>query len=85
MLKSAIIASAVLFGAAAPVSPTLETAPATAQQTQLNLPEAEAVIAQFAYLEISHGDTGFELSITDETAVFVNVEFPGNLHIRVGL
>lgn len=84
MLKSIIITSAVLFGAATPVSPIVETAPATAEQAILNLPEADAVIAQFAYLEISHDDTGFGFSITDKTAVFVNVEFPGKLHIRVG-
>ena len=84
MLKSAIISSAVLFGAAAPATPIINVAPATAEQTVLNLPEVDAVVAQFAYLEISHGEKGFGFSITDVTAVFVDVEFPGKLHLRVG-
>ena len=84
MLKSAIIASAVMFGAAAPTAQLADADPATAEQTVLNLPEADAVIAQFSYLEISHGADGFGLSITDKTAVFVDFEFPGDLHIRIG-
>jgi len=84
MLKSAIITSAVLFGAATPVSSIVETPPATAEQIVSNPPEANAVIAQLAYLEINHGDEGFGLSIAENSAVFVDVEFPGNLHIRVG-
>lgn len=84
MLKTAIIASAVLFGAAVPSARVTETPPATAQQTLLNLPPAETVIAQLSYLEISHGIDGFGISVTDKTAVFVNFEFSGNLHLRIG-
>lgn len=84
MLKSAILASAVIFGAAAPVANSAGIDPATAEQTVLNLPETEAVVAQFSYLEISHGVDGFGLSITDKTAVFVDFEFSHDLHIRIG-
>lgn len=84
MLKTAILASAVMFGAAAPTAQLADAEPATAEQTILNLPQADAVIAQFSYLEISHGADGFGLSITDKTAVFVDVEFPGQFHIRIG-
>ena len=84
MLKSAIIASAVLLGTAAPITPHVEPAPVTAEQTALNLPEVDAVIAQFAYLEISHDQTGFGFSITEDTAVFVDLVFPGNLSVRIG-
>lgn len=84
MIKTVMIASAVLFGAAAPTTQLTEAAPATAEQTILNLPNADVVIAQFSYLELSHGAEGFGLSITDKTGVFVDFEFPGDLHIRVG-
>lgn len=65
------------------------TGPATAQQTDaeqtiLNLPDTDAVIAQFSYLQLSHDLNGFSLAITDTTAVFVDFEFPGDLHIRIG-
>ncbi|MEP3654351.1 MAG: hypothetical protein ABJO36_05585 [Litorimonas sp.] len=83
MLKTAIIASAALF-AAAPTAQLAEADPVTAEQAVLNLPATDAVIAQFSYLEISHGADGFGLSITDKTAVFVDFEFPGDLHIRIG-
>lgn len=84
MLKSAIIASSVLFAASAPAIHPTEIEPATAQATILNLPDADTVVAQISYLEISHGIDGFGLSITDKTAIFVDFEFPGNLHIRIG-
>lgn len=84
MLKTATLASAILFGAAAPAANFAEPAPATAEQTVINLPEANAVIAQFSYLELSHGQEGFGFSITDKSAVFVDFEFPGDLHIRIG-
>ncbi len=84
MLKSAIFVSVLLFGAVVPLAPSVEAAPATAEQTALPLPKVDAVIAQFAYLEISHDHTGFGFSITDDTAVFVDIEFPGNLTVRVG-
>ena len=85
MLKTTLIASAILFGAAAPTAPLADVDTATAEQTILNLPNPDAVIAQFSYLEISHGADGFGLSITDTTAVFVDFEFPGDLHVRIGL
>lgn len=84
MMKTAIIASAAIFGAAAPSAPLTDIAPATAEQTMIHLPNADTVIAQFSYLELSHGIEGFGLSVTDKTAVFVDVEFPGDIHIRVG-
>lgn len=84
MIKTAMIASAVLFGAAAPAAQVTETDPATAEQVIFNLPAADVVVAQFSYLEISHGAEGFGLSVTDQTAVFVDFEFPGDLHIRIG-
>ena len=88
MIKTAIIASAVIFGAATPaVNPSANLVnidPVTAEQTALNLPNPDVVVAQFSYLEMTHGADGFGLSITDKTAVFVDFEFPGNLHIRIG-
>lgn len=84
MMKTVIITSAVLFGAAGPAANFTDHAPATAEQTVMNLPETEAVIAQFSYLELSHDEDGFNLSITDTTAVFVDLEFPGEFHIRIG-
>ena len=48
------------------------------------LPQADTVIAQFSYLELSHDADGFSLSVTDKTAVFVDLEFPGDVHIRIG-
>ena len=84
MLKSTVIASAILFGAAAPSVPLTNAVPASAEQTVMKLPAADAVIAQFSYLEISHGADGFELSVTDNADIFVNFEFPGDLQIRIG-
>lgn len=84
MMKTALIASAVLFGAAAPTTQLAETELATAEQTVLNLPATDSVIAQFSYLELSHDSTGFSFAITDKTAVFVDLEFPGEFHIRIG-
>ena len=83
MLKTALIASAVMFGVAAPTQ--LETADLqTAEPTAFHLPAADVVVAQLSYLEISHGADGFQLSVTDETGVFVNFEFAGNRHVRIG-
>jgi len=85
MLKTALIISTTLFGAAAPLAPLSSAAPTPhAEQAVLPVPGADAVVAQFSYLELSHGPDGFGLSITDKTAVFVDVEFPGDLHIRIG-
>lgn len=84
MIKTTILASTVLFGAAAPTAQFTETGPVTAEQVIFNLPEADVVIAQFSYLEISHGADGFGVTVTDNTAVFVDFEFPGDLHIRIG-
>lgn len=84
MLKTTTFAFVVLFGAAAPAAQLTEAAPVTAEQTIFNLPDADVVIAQFSYLEISHGAEGFGLSVTDKTAIFVDFEFPGDLHIRIG-
>lgn len=84
MIKTALITSAVLFGAAAPTAPLASADPATAEQTVLNLPATDAIVAQFSYLEISHGVDGFELSIADNSDMFVDFEFPGDLHVRIG-
>ena len=84
MMKTAIIASAVIFGAAAPSAPIAEIEPATAEQTMVGLPNADTVVAQFSYLELSHGSEGFSFAVTDTTGAFVDVEFPGDLHIRIG-
>jgi hypothetical protein len=84
MLKSAIISSIVLFGTATPLSVPPQYTPSNAEQTALSLPEVETVVAQFAYLEISHDETGFGFSITDESAVFLDIDFPPNLRVRVG-
>ena len=93
MMKTALIATAVIFGAAAPTphitaqlangeTPQIE---ATAQQVMIPLPGAESVIAQFSHLELSHDTGGFNLAITDHAAMFVDLEFPGEFHIRIGL
>ena len=91
MMKTALFISTILFGAVAAsaqvtnsnIDPHIETTPATAHQA-IALPKADAVIAQFSYLELSHDADGFDLSVTDQTAVFVDLEFPGDLHIRIG-
>lgn len=74
MMKTTLfIAAAALTGAAQP----------TAEQTVLPLPETK-VVAQIAYLEISQGADGFEFSLGEGTATFVDLEFPGDRHIRIG-
>ena len=83
MLKTALIASAVMFGVAAPTQ-LVDTDLQTAEQTALHLPAADVVVAQLSYLEISHGVDGFQVSVTDETGVFVNFEFAGDRHVRIG-
>jgi len=83
MLKTAFIVSTILL--AAPAAPQFSNAdPVGADPIVLNLPQADTVVAQFSYLEISHGIDGFDFSVTDKTAVFVDFEFPGDLHIRIG-
>ncbi len=84
MIKTAILGTTLLFGASAPSVPLAIGDSAAAEQIGLTLPAADAIVAQFSYLEISHGDDGFELSITDTTDIFLDVEFPGDLHIRIG-
>ncbi len=85
MLKTTILGTAIVFGAAAPVTQLTEANPATAEQTVLHLPSADAVIAQFSYLEFSHGADGFGLSIADNADMYLDFAFPGDLHIRIGL
>lgn len=78
MIKTALfISAAALTGAANPVSGS------TADPTFMPLPDTE-VVAQLAYLEISHGPTGFEFTLAETTAVFVDLEFSGDRHIRIG-
>ena len=84
MMKTTLIISAVLMGAFASSAQVAEPAPEMAEQVILNLPPADSVIAQFSYFELSHDKAGFSLSVTDKTAAFVDVEFPGDLHIRIG-
>jgi len=83
MMKTVLIASAVLF-AAPPAGQVTDAESVETQQTIMNLPETEAVIAQFSYLQLSHDVEGFSLAITDTTAIFVDLEFPGEFHIRIG-
>jgi hypothetical protein len=85
MLKSAIIASAVLFGASVPVDNLSNAQPVSAKHTILNLPKPDVIVAQFSYLEVSHGDNGFDLSVTDSTDVFVDFKLAGKFHIRIGV
>lgn len=74
MMKTTLfITAAALTGAAQP----------TAEQTILPIPDAK-VVAQIAYLEISQGADGFEFSLGEDTAVFIDLEFPGDHHIRIG-
>jgi hypothetical protein len=80
MMKTAILFTATVLGVSTPAGPTVTSA----DPTILTLPAAEKVIAQFSYLELSHGVDGFGFSVTDKTDVFVDVEFPGDLHIRIG-
>ncbi len=81
MIKTTILLTATALGVAAPSVPTLTEA----DPVVMGLPAAEAVIAQFSYLELSHGPAGFDLSVSEKTDVFVDIEFPGDLHIRIGL
>jgi len=85
MLKSAIIASAVLFGASVPVDNLSGTHPVSAEQTILKLPKPDVVVAQFSYLEISHGKNGFDVSVIDSTDIFVDFKLAGKFHIRIGV
>jgi len=84
MIKTAILGTAIIFGAAAPIAPLADSPATPAEQTALNLPATDAIVAQFSYLEISHSEHGFGLSITDNADIFVDFEFSGNLHIRIG-
>jgi len=86
MIKTTIIISAALFGtvAAGTKAAHKTPSPSTAEQTLLPIPSADNVIAQFSYLEISHDFDGFSVSVTEKSAVFIDVEFPGDLHIRIG-
>jgi len=88
MIKTTILISATIFGAVAASAQVpsidIDADPATAEQVLLPLPKADTVIAQFSYLELRHGTDGFDVSVTGKTAVFLDVEFPGNLHIRIG-
>lgn len=85
MLKSAVIASAVLFGASVPVDNLSDTQTVSAEQTLLKLPKPDAVVAQFSYLELSHGANGFDISVTDSTDIFVDFKLAGKFHIRIGV
>lgn len=78
MIKTTFFISAVALTGAA--NPTLGS---TAEQVILPLPDTQ-IVAQIAYLEIGHGPTGFEFTLGDDTAVFVDLEFPGDHHIRIG-
>ena len=83
MMKTALIATAVIV-AAPPAAYMTDIAPEAAEQTNLNLPEAKSVMVQFSYLELSHDETGFSFAVTDTAAIFVDLEFPGEFHIRIG-
>ena len=86
MIKTAIFGTAIVLSAAAPTA-LFDAAAApdsNAEQTVLTLPVADDVIAQFSHLEISHGADGFGLSITDTADIFLDLAFPGDLHIRIG-
>jgi len=83
MIKTTLFISASIFGAVA-ASAQVPAPPATAEQTLIPLPQADKVMAQFSYLELSHNADGLSLSVTDKTAVFVDLEFPGDFHIRIG-
>lgn len=74
MLKTTLVIVAALF-TGAPHTP--------ADPTFIPLPDAD-VVAQLAYLEISHGPSGFEFTLAEKTAVFVDLEFSGDRHIRIG-
>jgi len=85
MLKSAILASVVLFGASVPFDNLSDSHPISAEQTVLKLPKPDAVVAQFSYLEISHGEKGFDVSVIDSTDIFVDFKLAGKFHIRIGV
>lgn len=85
MLKSVMIASAVLFGASVPVDNLSDVHPMPAEQTVLKLPKPDTVVAQFSYLEISHGENGFDVSVIDSTDIFVDFKLAGKFHIRIGV
>lgn len=73
MKTTLVIVAAFLTGAThTPADPTF-----------IPLPDAD-VVAQLAYLEISHGQSGFEFTLAEKTAVFFDLEFSGDRHIRIG-
>jgi len=87
MMKTVILISTTFFGAVAASAQVTELNSPTpihiAEQT-IAVPQAESVVAQFSYLELSHDVEGFHFSVTDKTNIFVDLEFPGDLHIRIG-
>jgi len=78
MMKSIIFMSAMALTGA-----TQATIPTTADQTKLSLAETK-VVAQIVYMEINHGPKGFEFSLIEDSGVFVDLEFSGDTHIRIG-
>lgn len=84
MIKTAVIISAALIGNVAASVQLSDTAPEIAEQTIIPLPQTESVIAQFSYIELVQDSEGLRFSVTDKTAAFVDLEFPGDLHIRIG-
>jgi len=84
MIKTSILISATILGASTPSLPAPSYSATEVEQILLPLPDTQAVVAQFSYLELSHGVDGFELSLTDTDAVFVDFEFAGDVHIRIG-
>jgi len=84
MIKTTIIISAAFMGTIAAGTQVSDKPPVIADQTLLPIPQTESVIAQFSHLELIHNDEGFRFSVTDTTDVFLDLEFPGELHIRIG-
>jgi len=85
MMKTVLIASAVLLGASTPTASFEDGPLATADQAMIALPATDSVVAQFSYLEISHDEKGFGFAISDKSEVFLDFEFAGDFHIRIGI
>lgn len=80
MMKSIIFMSAIALTGA---TQSTTIAPTTVDQAKLSFAETK-VVAQIIYMEINHGPKGFEFSLIEDSAVFVDLEFPGDTHIRIG-
>jgi len=84
MIKTIIFISAAIFCTVAASAQVTDARPTTAEQAILALPQTDSVMAQFSHFQLSRDVDGFHLFVTDETAIFVDLGFAGDMHVRIG-